>query len=201
MKAIKSLAIWTLCTAMMIAPAVGIAQEVAKGEALTVENVAVGQSIADAIRSSAGTDISFIASGHIKEKYDGRDLVPALLYPTDEIVVLNLTGKQLKQAFERSLVFYPAPNASFLYLSGVDVQFKAAESANDRVISISVGGSPVDPTKTYSVSMPASLGRGGLGYFKIWDSKSITKTLATTMEKVLAQKSVVQSVSRWQSKG
>lgn len=196
MKSLKTLAIFGLLTLTAFVSA----QDLAKGEALRIESVSVGQSIADVIRSSAGTEIAFIAAGHIKDKYDGKDLVPSLLYPTDEIVVLNLTGKQLKQAFERSLVFYPQPNASFLYLSGVEVSFKASETANERVSSITVNGSPVDTSKSYSVAMPASLGRGGLGYFKIWDSKNIQKTLTDTMEKVLAQKSVVQSVSRWQSK-
>ena len=56
----------------------------------------------------------------------------------------------------------------------------------------------MDDNKTYNVAMPASLGRGGLGYFKIWDKNKIVNTLPdTTVEKALAGKKLATTTPRW----
>ena len=56
--------------------------------------------------------------------------------------------------------------------------------------------------KTYSIAMPANLGRGGLGYFKIWDKSKIAKTIeGATVESVLKGKRFVESSPRWSPQG
>ncbi|RYG39382.1 hypothetical protein EON81_01220 [bacterium] len=154
------------------------------------------QAAADALRAAAGTDAAFIAAGLVKEG-SKDDLSTILQYPTDEVVVVTLTGAQVKQALERSLSFYPQPNGSFLQLSGFEVVFSKSASKS-RIVSITASGARLDESKNYTVAMPANLGRGGLGYFRIWDKSKITKTLpGATLESVLKGKKYVETSPRW----
>ena len=155
------------------------------------------QSAADEIKSAAGTDGAFLAAALVKKDCDKENLASILQYPTDQIVVVNLTGAQLKQALERSVSLYPQPNTSFLQLSGLEASFKKSAQSGSRITTATVGGSPVAADKTYSIAMPASLGRGGLGYFKIWDKSKIVKTLDKTAEEILKGKKFVDTPPRW----
>ncbi|MER3495715.1 MAG: hypothetical protein C4320_02150, partial [Armatimonadota bacterium] len=62
--------------------------------------VGIAQSAADELRTAAGTDLAFVAAGLFKEKgrLDSNDIASSLLFPTDEVVILTLTGAQIRQA-------------------------------------------------------------------------------------------------------
>lgn len=158
------------------------------------------QAAADIVRSFAGSDGAFLVAGLVKPQFDKDNLATILQYPSDEIVVLNLTGAQVKQAFERSLSMFPQPNSSFLQISGFEVSFSKNPSASPRVLSVTANGSKIEDNRTYSVAMPGPLGRGGQGYFKIWDKAKIAKTFSgTTLEDVLRGKKFTESSPRWVS--
>lgn len=155
------------------------------------------QSAADALRTFASTDGAFIAGGQLKETFNKDDLSTMLQYATDEVVVLSLTGEQIRQAFERSVSMYPSPNKSFLQISGFDVTFKKSPSPT-RIVSVTANGAPLDNAKTYTVAMPANLARGAVGYFRVWEEKQITKTFAkTTMDDVLKGKRASEGTARY----
>lgn len=157
----------------------------------------LSQAAADEIRTASGADGAFLAAALVKKDCDKDNLASLLQYPTDQIVIVNLTGALLKQALERSVSLYPQPNTSFLQLSGMDATFKKSAPSGSRILSVNVGGAPLSPTKTYSIAMPASLGRGGLGYFKIWDKTKIVKTLDKTAEEILKDKKFADTSPRW----
>jgi hypothetical protein len=160
------------------------------------------QAAADLIRSFANADGAFLAAGLVKQDYSRDNLASLLQYQTDEIVIVSLTGAQIKQAFERSVSFYPQPSASFLQISGFEVTFAKNPDANPRVITVTVGGSRLDESHTYTVAMPSSLGRGALGYFKIWDKSKITKTFTgQTVESILKDKRFFDTSPRWSPQG
>ncbi|HEY0866911.1 MAG TPA: 5'-nucleotidase [Fimbriimonas sp.] len=162
------------------------------------------QAAADALRSHVNSDGAFLAAGLVKQNFQADRLESILQYPTDEVVVLNLTGAQIRKAFERSLSLYPQPNTSFLQISGFEVTYNKSGLPNQRVVSVTAGGSELQDGKTYSVAMPSSLGRGGLGYFKIWDKSNIDQArtpAGVTVESVLRGKSVSQSSPRWVAQG
>lgn len=158
----------------------------------------VGQSAADAIRAVAGSDGAFLAAGYLKSTGNRDDLATYLEFPTDEIVVLSLTGSQIKAALERSVSLFPQANSSFLQISGFEVTFSKAAAAGSRVISATADGSKLDDARSYTVAMPGNLGRGGLGFFKIWDRKAIQRTVEnTSLEQALKNKRVTESAPRW----
>ena len=155
------------------------------------------QAAADALRSFAAADGAFLAADQIKTSYSKQDLSSLLAYPTDQLVKVNLTGTQIKHALERGLSLYPQDNSSFLQLSGFEVTFSKSAEPNNRVLKVTVNGSPLDEHKTYSVAMPRLLGNGVLGYFKVWDKGQITKTFDETLEKILSHKAYVATSPRW----
>ena len=189
----------TAIVALIIALAAGV---FAADDKPDVGANSVAQAAADEIRAFAGADIAFLGAGFLKASFSKDDLATVLQYPTDEVVIINLTGEQIRQALERSVSLYPQPNQSFLQLSGVEVTFKKASAPNNRVTTVSVNGSPLVDGKTYSVAMPSLLAKGGLGYFKIWDDAKVARKFeGKTLESVLKGKKATEGSPRWTAQG
>lgn len=162
------------------------------------------QAAADVLRDFAGTDGAFLAAGLVKSSFnkDRDDLAALIQFPTDELVVVTITGAQVKQAFERSLSLFPQENTSFLQISGFEVTFSKDAPSGQRVTQVRCNGAALDESKNYQIAMPSSLGRGGLGYFKIWDKTKITKTFEkATLESILKGKRFTENSPRWVSSG
>jgi 2',3'-cyclic-nucleotide 2'-phosphodiesterase (5'-nucleotidase family) len=155
------------------------------------------QAAADVLREFTGADGAFLAAGLVKENYRSDNLASLLQYPTDEVVVVSLKGSQIKQAFERSLSFYPQSNNSFLQLSGFEVTFSKNAPSGQRVVAVMAGSAKLDEDRTYTVAMPNTLARGALGYNLIWDKSKITKKFDETVESVLKGRKFVETSPRW----
>ncbi len=156
------------------------------------------QAAADVLRDFAGADGAFLAAGLVHERSQADNLASLLQYPDDPIVIVALKGSQIRQAFEKSLALFPQPNTSFLQVSGFEIGFNPDSPAGQQVKSVTTPAGPLDDSKTYNIAMPASLGRGGLGYFKIWDKTKIVSTLPNvTVEKALLGKPYVETKPRW----
>ncbi len=184
----------------VLAMTVLFAAMIAFGQTTAMEKGAwaPGQAAADALKTYASTDGAFLAAGLLKPGYQkSADLSTMLLYPDDQVLVLALTGAQIRQAFERSVSLYPQPNASFLQISGFNVTFNKNGAVGKRIVNVTVNGSPLNDGQTYMIAMPSSLGHGGLGYFRIWDNSDIKKTLPGTIEAALKGKPFVTSQPRW----
>lgn len=160
------------------------------------------QAAADVLRQYAGTDAAFLAAGLLNKSFDPNNLASLIQYPTDGIVVVNLTGADIKQALERSVSLYPQSNPSFLQLSGIEATFSKSAAIGQRIVSVTINGAKLDEKRSYTVAMPESLGQGGSGYFRIWDTSKIAKNFAkTTVESVLKGKRSTESSPRWQVVG
>lgn len=157
----------------------------------------VAQAAADAIRSAASADGAFIAAGLLKEGSLTGDLAAIFQYPTDEINVVRLSGAEVRQALERSVSSYPSSSRSFLQLSGFVVTFSASKPAESRILDVVVDGKKLDPNGTYEIAMPESLARGALGYFRIWNSSRIVRSLNATIEATLKGKTGEVRESRY----
>ncbi len=156
------------------------------------------QCAADAIKEFASTDGAFLAAGLLKKTFQKDNLVSLLQYPSNSVVVLSLTGTQIRAAFERSVSVFPQPSEIFLQISGFEVTFKKNGPPNNRIVSITANTVKLDDSKSYTIAMPSSLAHGGLGYFKIWENAKTVKTFdKTTMEDVLRGKKAFDSSPRW----
>ena len=163
---------------------------------------APSQSAADVLREFAGVDGAFMAAGLVKGNFQKDDLSSLLQYPGDELVVISINGSQVRQAFERSLSMLPQPNTGFLQVSGFEISYSRSAPSGQRVLQVKCNGSALEESKNYQIAMPSSLGRGGLGYFKIWDKAKITKTFdKVTVESILKGKRFTDTTPRWLASG
>jgi len=142
---------------------------------------AIGSLVADAFRAAMRTDLALVSAGDLKPaetplpagKVQSDDVTSLLAYPEDALVVLALDGRMIREALERSVASYPRSGLSFLQVSGLRFVFDPARAAGDRVISVSVGDTPIVKDKAYTVATVNSLANGALGYWKIWSKRNI----------------------------
>ncbi len=85
------------------------------------------------------------------------------------LALMDVTGAELKAAFEHSLGQYPAENGGFLHVAGAKVEFDSTKPAGERVVSITykdASGSYValENSKTYTIATNAFTAKGGDGY-------------------------------------
>ncbi|MFJ5769080.1 5'-nucleotidase C-terminal domain-containing protein [Psychrobacillus sp. NPDC093180] len=85
------------------------------------------------------------------------------------LATMELTGKELKEAFELSFKSYPKENGGFLHVSGAKVEFDSSKPAGQRVVSIkykAADGSYVDikENEKYVVATNAFTAKGGDNY-------------------------------------
>ncbi|MFP3903956.1 MAG: 5'-nucleotidase C-terminal domain-containing protein [Armatimonadota bacterium] len=144
------------------------------------EETSFGDLLADAIRSAAEADAAMVAAVSCKPgtipagAVSQQDLQSLLQNPSEVWAVSKLTGQQILDAMEKSLSRLPGTNSGFLQISGMQVTYDADGERNSRVQSVTINGSPLDPSAEYSVAMPLSLAKGGSGYFTVFDATDIS---------------------------
>jgi 5'-nucleotidase / UDP-sugar diphosphatase len=147
---------------------------------LTTKNARTEESnlanvIADAIRAVEKSDVAFVPASALAEvtipkgTVTADDILRAVEYRDDSVIIVKLTGAQIKRALEHALGLYPQKNSAFLQVSGLTVTVDPTTEKDKRIVSVKVGGSPLQDSKKYTVAMPSPLASGALGYFKIWD--------------------------------
>jgi 5'-nucleotidase/UDP-sugar diphosphatase len=178
---------WLLLLSLTVgAQTVNVSQAVSLSDAGSEPNTAA-QTVVEAIRQSAGTDIAWLGAAFFSdtkiEKGDrnAQDLIGILQYPDDEIVILNLKGEQIKQALLRAIELYPQRNNAFLQIAGMTVRFKPDENTSNRIVSVKIGRENLDPNRTYTVATTAPLARGALGYFRVWNKDQITRNTGNSV--------------------
>jgi len=146
------------------------------------EETTFGDLATDALCDAAGTTIALIPavsfkSGSIPPGPVTVQNVSALLtQPTEGWAVAKLTGAQLQRALERSVSRAPMPNAGFLQVSGLTLTYNPNAGRADRIVSITVSGAAINLAGSYEVAMPASLAKGGSGYFQIFGEDDIVRS-------------------------
>ncbi|WP_277585972.1 5'-nucleotidase C-terminal domain-containing protein [Psychrobacillus antarcticus] len=85
------------------------------------------------------------------------------------LATMEITGAELKSAFEISFKSYPKENGGFLHVAGAKVEFDSSKPAGERVVSIKYkaeDGSFVDikNEEKYKVATNAFTAKGGDGY-------------------------------------
>jgi len=156
------------------------------------KETALGDLMADALRAEAHADAAFIAASSFtdtppipKGSVPASDLLKTLEYTGDNVIVVKLTGDQIRRALEHGLYLYPRFNSGFLQFSGLIVTINAGAERESRIVSVKVGSEPAQAGKTYTVAMPAPLANGALAYFKIWKKSDIDKDTGKTLEDAL----------------
>lgn len=85
------------------------------------------------------------------------------------LATMEVTGAELKEAFEISVGQYPAENGGFLHVSGAKVKFDSTKPAGERIVSIEYRNeqgtyTEIQDNQSYTIATNAFTAKGGDGY-------------------------------------
>ncbi|HAH86161.1 MAG TPA: hypothetical protein DCL60_02180 [Armatimonadetes bacterium] len=164
-----------------------------------VQETSLGDLVADSVREAYGAQAALVPGGGLREiniasgKVESADVLQALQYRDDPIIVVEITGSQIVKALERSVSISPQRNLGFLQVSGISFEFTPRGSS--RVSAVSVAGEAVSGSKRYKVAMTAALANGDYGYFTVWGgplkSAANGQAIAQAVTKFLSGRSTI----------
>ena len=82
----------------------------------------------------------------------------------DPVIVILVTGAQLRGALENGLSLYPALEGRFPQVSNINFTFDPSLPRGSRITKLSVDGKPLDPEHKYKLATRGYMGRGKDGY-------------------------------------
>jgi 5'-nucleotidase / UDP-sugar diphosphatase len=127
----------------------------------------VGNLVTDAFRALTGTEIAIEAGGSTAQPLAAGPLVAVDAFRvvgygfnTDnglgyQLVTFDISGANLMAGLEFGLSSIEMSDEYLLQTSGLTYSYNPAASRNSRVVGVSVGGVPLDPAATYSVTTNA----------------------------------------------
>ena len=158
----------------------------------------VGNLIADAIRDVTGAQIGIANGGGIRgnkvypagSKLTRRDILTELPFGNTTVLV-EISGAQVKEAFENGVSQIDNRAGRFPQISGGKFEFDPKAPAGSRITSFLVDGKPLDPAAKYTVAANEFILAGGDGYTSLNKGKTL---IGATDGKLMA--SVVMSYIR-----
>jgi len=142
---------------------------------------AIGNLFADAMRIGMRADAAILNGGGIRAgktyqpgaRISQGDVLAELPF-NNRIVVVEIGGADLRRALENGLSLLPRASGRFPQVSGVAVTFDLAQPPGARIITMQVGGAPLDEGKVYRVAILDYLARGGDDYTMFATARRIT---------------------------
>lgn len=135
------------------------------------EEAAIGNLIADAIRKATGAQIAITNGGSIRgnRTYPAghvitrRDVLSELPFG-NRTVLVEITGRDLREALENGVSDIDNRGGRFPQVSGLHLTIDTKAAAGSRVRELSHGDRPIEPAETYKVASNDFLLSGGDGY-------------------------------------
>jgi 5'-nucleotidase / UDP-sugar diphosphatase len=142
---------------------------------------AIGNLFADAMRATARADAALLNGGGIRaaklyhpgDTITHGDILSELPF-NNRVVVLELSGRDLKRAMENGLTALPQPAGRFPQVSGIKVTYDAARDPGSRIVAMQVAGAPLDEGRIYQVAVIDFLARGGDDYAMLREARRVT---------------------------
>ena len=168
---------------------------------------AIGNLIADVMRDGVDADVGYANGGGIRGKkiyapgttITRRDILSEM--PFGNVVVkLELTGAQIWDALENGLSQIENNAGRFPQVSGMSFIYNPKAKAGARVVSVNIGGLPLNKGRTYTMATNNYIAGGGDGYsvFKkakvIIDASGATIMAGMVMDYIKAKGSVSPKV-------
>jgi 5'-nucleotidase / UDP-sugar diphosphatase len=171
------------------------------------QETAIGNLIADASRELVGADVAITNGGGIRgnKEYPAgftltrRDIFTELPFGNKN-VKLEVTGDMIQAALENGFSEIENGAGRFPQVSGLVVEADFTRPKGSRVVSVMVGGKPLDKAATYSLATNDYMQGGGDGYTVFKSAKVLVdalgaKLLATAvMDYITAKKQVAPAI-------
>lgn len=127
-----------------------------------------GNLVADAIRAQVKADAALINGGSIRTSIPRGEITKKQLYTAlpykDCLVVLKLTGRQIRAALEHGVSTADMKTGRFPQVSGLKFSYRQEAPPGARVQDISQDGRPLELHKEYTLATNDFLAAGGDGY-------------------------------------
>jgi len=132
---------------------------------------ALGDLVADAMRSATGADIAITNGGGIRadRTYDAgtmltrRDILTELPFG-NATVMTEITGAQVLAALENGVGKVEKGSGRFPQVSGLTMVYDPSAPRGSRVAEVKIGGKPLDLNAVYKVATNDYIFKGGDGY-------------------------------------
>ncbi|CCG09055.1 bifunctional metallophosphatase/5'-nucleotidase [Pararhodospirillum photometricum] len=139
--------------------------------AVRTQESTMGDLIADALRIGTGADVALVNGGGIRADrlYDAgaslsaRDVLTELPFG-NVVMVLRLTGAELRAALEHGLSAVEEGAGRFPQVSGLTLTWDRKKPAGSRLVTVAVAGTPLDPAASYTLATTNFTADGGDGY-------------------------------------
>ncbi len=162
---------------------------------IRTQETAIGNLIADAIRDATGAQLAISNAGGIRanKQYPAgamltrRDVLSELPFGNSTSMV-EITGKDVKDALENGLSPAPQGSGKFPVVSGLSFEADIKQPPGSRIVSITVAGKPIDPAATYTVATNNFMLEGGDGYTALGRGKTL---IGVTDGKLMANEVMV----------
>ncbi|HKY35521.1 MAG TPA: 5'-nucleotidase C-terminal domain-containing protein [Polyangiaceae bacterium] len=152
-----------------VAPLVNQVFGVASSALTRAQNVAgesqMGDLIADAQLAAQNSQFVFMNPGGIRADLNAGDITFGELFTIqpfgNTLVQMNMTGTQIKAVLEQQ---WQMASPRILQIAGFSYTWNPAAPVGSRVVEIRLGGMPIDPSATYTVTTNNFLATGGDGF-------------------------------------
>jgi len=164
---------------------------------------AIGNLIAEAMRTAVGADVGLTNGGGIRGKkiYDPgtaltrKDILTELPFG-NVTLLLEVSGADLLAALENGVSRVEDKAGRFPQIAGMTLLYDPKAPKGSRVVAATVGGQPLDKGKTYTVATNDYMGNGGDGYASLKNAKQLidksgATLMATTVMDYIAKKGEV----------
>jgi len=141
----------------------------------------VGNLVADLVRDAVQADVALINGGGLR----GDSVTPAgplrrgdvlrILPFGNKVVKLEVTGDTLRAALENGLSQLEGRAGRFPQVSGMRLVFDPSRPPGARVVSVQVGGRPLEPGRRYTLATFEFLQGGGDGYDMLKGAKLLVR--------------------------
>jgi 5'-nucleotidase len=144
----------------------------ARGETLRSTESNLASFAADAVREALGADIALLNAGAFRSDHvigpgplTRRDIL-ALLPFQNPLLVLSLSGAQLREALEHGLDrrVVNGQSGAMPHVSGLRIVYDPTRPRGSRIVELSAGGQPVTAESRHRLATTNYLAGGGDGY-------------------------------------
>lgn len=139
----------------------------------------LGNYLADAMRAWGSADVAIQNGGGIRGAKEfpagplSRGDIASILPFNNTGALLRLPGSALHAALENGVSQVESGGGRFPQVSGLTFSFNPSAPAGLRVLSVTVGGQPLDPARMYTLATNDFLANGGDGYTMFKDAETI----------------------------
>jgi 5'-nucleotidase / UDP-sugar diphosphatase len=149
-------------------------------ETVRTAESSMGDVIAEALLQASGADIAIVNGGGIRgdKLYPAGSVlarrdVQAELPFNNNLAVVELSGADILIALENGVSKFEARAGRFPQVAGLAFVFDPKKPVGQRIVSASIGGTPLNPKRLYKVATNDFMARGGDGYYVMAKAKKL----------------------------